>query len=207
MAVMVVIYLISMGGILFSVFSKESLEYVNDPFAIYSSMSSLQFIIEILFLFLGFYFGIGFCRMSIRAVDGETPGVSAFKIPFTMFLNTFVGELLVCILCSIGIFLCIIPGIYLIIRLMFTPYYIIDQGCGPIEGISRSWEKTKGNELDLFLFLLVLMLINVIGALLCGIGLLITYPVTYVAVALAYRRGTTNPFQRPDEDHDLKRSY
>ncbi len=46
---------------------------------------------------------------------------------------------------------------------------------------------TKGRIGELFVFGLALFGINLVGAILCGIGLLFTYGITAIAVAYAYR--------------------
>ncbi|CAB4652593.1 unannotated protein [freshwater metagenome] len=45
----------------------------------------------------------------------------------------------------------------------------------------------KGNFGAVLGLIVLLMLINIAGAMLCGIGLLFTYPMSSVAVAYAYR--------------------
>ena len=65
---------------------------------------------------------------------------------------------------------------------------------------------TKGRIGELFVFGLALFGINLVGAILCGIGLLFTYGITAIAVAYAYRTLRGEPVapgrrKRPPDDH------
>ena len=70
----------------------------------------------------------------------------------------------------------------------FYGFLIVENpSLGPTDALKRASELTKGRIGELFVFGLALFGINLIGALLCGIGLLFTYGITAVAVAYAYR--------------------
>jgi uncharacterized membrane protein len=88
----------------------------------------------------------------------------------------------------VGLLLCIIPGIIVAIIFMFYGYLIVDNPTlGPTDALRKSQEITKGRLGELFVFGLALFGINLVGAILCGVGLLFTYGITAVAVAYAYR--------------------
>lgn len=76
--------------------------------------------------------------------------------------------------------------IYTIIRLVFCEYYIIDRDNGIFEAIKNSWELSKSNTFNIFLFLLAAFFINIMGLVLCGVGLLLTFPPTLLATAYMY---------------------
>ncbi len=59
------------------------------------------------------------------------------------------------IIVGIGFILLIIPGIYLLIRLTLAVPSVVLENRGPIEGIKRSWDLTKGNWWNIFVVLLV----------------------------------------------------
>jgi uncharacterized membrane protein len=81
-----------------------------------------------------------------------------------------------------------LPGIYFAIRFYFFIYFIVDKKAGIIESLKRSWEITKGQAWNLFLFNLVLFGINLLGVICFLIGLLVTLPITGVATAFVYRK-------------------
>ena len=66
-------------------------------------------------------------------------------------------------------------------------YFIVDQDMGAVESIKASFSFVKDNLGSLFLLLLLSWVILFVGALLCGIGLFVAYPVVYIAYAYAYK--------------------
>lgn len=87
----------------------------------------------------------------------------------------------------IGFILLIIPGIILGILFAFVGYLVIDKGLGPIEAIKESVRITKGNRLQIFLLGLALFGINLLGLIALIVGLLVTVPVSFLAMVHAYR--------------------
>jgi len=87
-------------------------------------------------------------------------------------------------------FLAIIIGAFFFIKFMFFPYVLVDQNAGIIESLRRSFIITNGitNIIDLIVFLLLLVIINLIGALALLVGLLLTIPMTQLALAFVYRK-------------------
>lgn len=85
-------------------------------------------------------------------------------------------------------FVFMIPGIVLLIRLMFFMYAIVDRGMGPVKSLTASWEMTQGVTMDLVLLFLLCFVINIVGLIPLGLGLLITVPLTSLAYAYVYRK-------------------
>jgi uncharacterized membrane protein len=75
----------------------------------------------------------------------------------------------------------------------FFGYAILDENVGAIDGIRRSFDVVKTGFGELLLLWLAAVGINIVGALLCGVGLLVTLPVTAIAWAFAWRRLTGGP--------------
>lgn len=98
-----------------------------------------------------------------------------------------VASVVVAILTGIGYVLCVIPGLFAAVALQFTPYRVIDRAEQPGDAIRGSWELVKPQFWPLVGLIIVAGLINFVGALLCGIGLLVTGPLTAIAFAHAYR--------------------
>ena len=91
------------------------------------------------------------------------------------------------ILVVLGIIALIIPGIILALGFIFSQYLVIDKGRGAIESLKESWRITKGHRWELFIFVLVLAVLNILGVLALLVGLLVSVPVTMLAVVHAYR--------------------
>jgi uncharacterized membrane protein len=84
--------------------------------------------------------------------------------------------------------LLVIPGIIWSIRFHFFSYLIVDKGVSPIEALKKSSKITKGTKWDLFLFGILLVFINILGALALLVSLFVTMPATMVANAFVYRK-------------------
>jgi uncharacterized membrane protein len=104
-----------------------------------------------------------------------------------LFIPYLLGSILFSVMIGVGMVLLVVPGVYLAVRYQFMPYLIIDKGMQPMDALRAAGELTRGSWLDLFIFLLCIVGINLLGALLLGLGLLVTVPVTFVAHASVYR--------------------
>jgi uncharacterized membrane protein len=133
-------------------------------------------------------FYLGYLKMALIAADGGEPTLSAFAISARKVINVIIAYFLFEILMVIGLILCIVPGIIVASRLYFFFFFIIDEDCGPIEALSKSWEATKGETWNIVLLLLAFLLVNIVGAICCGVGLLVTVPMSYIGFAIVYRK-------------------
>ncbi len=87
----------------------------------------------------------------------------------------------------VGLILLIIPGVMLALMLMFVSYVVIDRGFGPIESLKESRRITRGYKWKLLGFALALIGINILGLLCLVVGLLVSVPVSSLAIVHAYR--------------------
>ena len=101
------------------------------------------------------------------------------------FLQLFLGGLVASILISIGLAACILPGIYLAVAWKLTLPIIIDKRLGFWDAMEVSRKVLTRCWWSVFLFLIVCMLINLCGALLC-IGFFFTWPLTMLAITFLY---------------------
>lgn len=123
---------------------------------------------------------LSFCdrnSFDIRQVEAMKP----------LFIPYLLGSILFSVMIGVGMILLVVPGVYLAVRYQFMPYLIIDKGMQPMDALRAAGELTRGSWLDLFVLLLCIVGINFVGALLFGLGLLITVPVTFIAHARVYR--------------------
>lgn len=80
-----------------------------------------------------------------------------------------------------------IPLIYFTIRLCFVQCFIVDQESGSSESITQSWAITKGHFGLIAMLFLVMLALNILGAMLFLIGLLFTVPFSSIILIIAYR--------------------
>jgi uncharacterized membrane protein len=107
---------------------------------------------------------------------------------FGAFIQYFVTSLVVGLLIGIGFILLIVPGIYLALKYGFAMLLTIDEGLGVGAAMERSSKMTEGRKMNLLGFMVVSLIINIVGAMLLGLGLLITIPVTMLAYTILYLR-------------------
>ena len=62
----------------------------------------------------------------------------------------FVSVLITGIASILGLFLLVIPGVYLWMRLYLGPPAVIVDDCGPVEALGESWSRTAGNTVTVF---------------------------------------------------------
>jgi uncharacterized membrane protein len=136
---------------------------------------------------LGTLINMGATAFSLQAHD-DPERVSLSSLwhpqPFWKFLG---ASLLVAIVVGIGMLLLIVPGIILGLMFLFTTYIVVDRERGPIEAMKDSKAITQGYKWQLLGFGILLALINLAGLMALAVGLLVTIPITLLAVAHAYR--------------------
>jgi membrane-anchored glycerophosphoryl diester phosphodiesterase (GDPDase) len=136
---------------------------------------------------IGMIVEIGFVTFALRAHD-NVGGLRVSDMwnpkPFWKYLAV---QILVGITVLIGLVLLVVPGVIAAIGLLFSSYLIVDKGRGPIEAMKESWRVTKGNRWQLALLVLAVAVLNILGFMLVLVGLLVTIPVSMIAMAHAYR--------------------
>jgi uncharacterized membrane protein len=90
-------------------------------------------------------FQVGALYAFVKAARGERPHVddlfSAFRLNYR---SAVIAPVLVSLLTLAGLFLLVLPGIYVAVRLAFVPFLVVDEGLGPIEAVVESWRRTEG---------------------------------------------------------------
>ena len=136
---------------------------------------------------LGVLLSMGATAFYLHAHDdpeGATLSSLWHPRPFWKYL---LASLLLGITIAVGLVLLIVPGIIFTLMFLFTTFIVIDRELGPIEAMKESHRITRGHKWPLLGFLLLLMLVNLGGLLAFIVGLLVTIPVSSLAVTHAYR--------------------
>lgn len=95
------------------------------------------------------------------------------------------------ILIVLGLGLLIVPGLIFAAWWVFTPLFIVDQGCGINEAMQRSRDLTrKIGTTQVIAFIFILAVIAGAGSILFKVGLLFSIPLAAGTLALAYEQGT-----------------
>lgn len=131
--------------------------------------------------------GAGLYIVAFKLIKQRATTFSDFFRGFNNFLPLFLASLVTGILTLIGFALLIIPGIYLAVAWMFTTLFIVDRKFDFWDAMESSRKVVSTRWFSWFGFLIVLTLINVVGFLVFGVGLLITVPLSICATAIAYQ--------------------
>jgi hypothetical protein len=87
----------------------------------------------------------------------------ALTIALMFFIPMFLAVLISGLVIGIGMFLLLVPGVYLWVKFsLIGPAIVSENIKNPISALSRSWALTKGNSLNIFAFLLILIVVGVI---------------------------------------------
>jgi len=168
---------------------QDQYDFTDTSFAAVSGITFASILLGLVGTVIGYLITAFFTRGALEEVDGRRPDVAAF-FRIGNVVNVLLAALIVGILSYIGLFLCILPGLAVLLFSVFVYYVALDQGVDAITAIRTSFSLVAKNFGQVFLLLLALFGINILGAIPCGLGLFVTIPLSYVAVGFAYRRLT-----------------
>ncbi|AKV00014.1 hypothetical protein AKJ09_06677 [Labilithrix luteola] len=130
---------------------------------------------------------LGLALYDGRAVTGQT--VRELLPDGPTFLTYLAVSILYSLLVAAGLILLVIPGIYLAVRYGFCEFFVADRRTASVgEAFRRSSDITRGERWRLFVLELALVVLNVLGAMFFGFGLLVTVPLSIFAMVMVYRR-------------------
>ena len=87
---------------------------------------------------------------------------------------------------ALGILVSIVNIIWTAIRLQFYQYFIVDEECGAIQSLKRSFNITENQTNLLVQFLFTILIINLLGLLFFGIGIVFTIPFSLLLMSKLY---------------------
>lgn len=152
---------------------------------------SLIFLINFLGAVLTTIVSIGFLKISLKFIDNQQANLTDLFSSWNSYLlviKYWVGSVVFGLIVLLGILLLVVPGIIWAIKLQYYSFLIVEKKMGPIEALRESWQVTRGVKWNLFLFGILLGLINVLGFLALIVGLLVSIPTTMLAQAYVFRK-------------------
>jgi uncharacterized membrane protein len=147
----------------------------------------LRLIVGLVAVLIGAVASFGLANISLKLVNGQPVEISDALPKGDLVMSYAITAIIIQIIVTIGLYLCVIPGIIAAVFLWFGHFVVLDEGVAPGDAISRSTQLVKGQAGSVFGFIILAALINFVGAILCGIGLLVTIPLTTVAAAYVYK--------------------
>ena len=138
-----------------------------------------------LFLFLGML--VGLHVMALKSVDGGIPRIVDLFGSLERGPAYLLALTIYCLAVSGGLVLLIVPGVYLAIRYCLFAQVITDTSGSALAALRKAAALAHGNWAPLGALFLIAFLVNIAGMSLLGIGLIISFPVSLLAIAGFYR--------------------
>jgi uncharacterized membrane protein len=137
---------------------------------------------------LSMIISLGLIRVFLNFIDDTKSEIKDLFSQYRLFFNYLIAYLVYLFIIFLGFVFLIIPGIYLMIRLQFFKYLIVDKKMKPMESLKKSWTMTNGSALNLFLFGVAVFFANLFGFIFFFVGLMVSVPVTMMASTFVYRK-------------------
>jgi uncharacterized membrane protein len=158
---------------------------IGGAFIKYPVLTTIMYVIGFL---VTVYIHMAIVNISLKIYNEEKADFRDIFTASRFFWRFLLADILYNLMVTIGLVLCIIPGIYFGIKYHFFGYIIIEQDMGVLDSLKKSWQITNGAWWDLFLLAILLWLIALAGVILCGVGVLFAWPIIFMAVVYAYKR-------------------
>jgi uncharacterized membrane protein len=129
----------------------------------------------------------GYISGVLDIANGQQVSVGSFFRPRNIG-QVIIAGLIVGVITTIGLFLCIIPGVIASIMLVFTIVALLDRNLSPVDAVKTSFDLSKANFGNVFVTWLAMVATAFVGALLCGVGLIVAVPVAALILVYAWRR-------------------
>lgn len=140
-----------------------------------------------LIVFASLVVGAGIIRGSLGITEGR-PFVATDLLKIDG--PVIVASLLVAGLTFVGFVLCYLPGIVVAFATSYTLYFVIDKGLAPVEAVKASVNLVKDNLGNTLVWYIVGGIVSGAGAIACGVGVLVTYPLVIIGTAYTYKKLT-----------------
>ena len=138
-------------------------------------------------LFVPIVLAIGYTQVGIDAADGKEPRVAVMWAGWRQTISFFVTGCLIGLVVLCGTLLFVVPGIIWSAQFMMAPHFVVDRKMGPLAAMRASSIVTKGIKTPLLAFTFWLTMLNLAGFLCLGVGVLVSAPVTTIAMGLVFR--------------------
>jgi uncharacterized membrane protein len=172
-------------------------ESVNVTFG---AASIIVMVLAYLLIFVaGVYTHAGLLSGSLDIADGKPVTIGSFFKPRNLG-RVFLTALLIAVGVWIGTILLIIPGLIFAFLAQFAIPFVIDRSLSPVDSLKASIATARSNVGGALLSFLVQYAAILIGELLCGVGLIVAFPVAVLISVYTYRKlsgGRVVPLEQP----------
>ena len=136
--------------------------------------------------FIGQLLGAGLIKSALNVADGKAVNVGDV-FGYATKPNVVTTAALVAGATFIGSLLCYLPGLIVGFLTLFAMFYVVDKDMAPMDAIKASYSLTTSKIGETILFYLLGIVVIVVGAILCLVGLLAAVPVVLAGAAYTFR--------------------
>ena len=142
----------------------------------------------------------GFFLVARRRMLEQRTDLNDLFAGFGRFVDAFLAYVVTLIFLVVALAFCIVPVFIVAAFYLFTYLFIVDRQMAFWEAMEASRRLVMQNLVGYTSFCLLLLLLNLLGLFLAGVGLLVTVPVSVAAVCVAYNE-TAGFAYKPVESH------
>lgn len=136
--------------------------------------------------------GAGLIKNALNVVD-DKPVSLAEVTKWATNPKVITAALIVAVATAIGTVLCYLPGLVVGFLLNWTMFYVVDKDLEPVDAVKASVKFTTDHLGDTVVFYLLGVVAFFVGAILCGVGLLVAAPLVLIGAAYTFRKLSGEP--------------
>ncbi len=129
----------------------------------------------------------GLVKGALDTVDGKPVSVGGMFEGWDKGA-VIVAALIVAVATAIGTLLCYLPGLVVGFLTSYTMFFVVDRGMAPVDAVKASVSFVTANLANTLVYYLLGVLVVIVGAILCGVGLLVAIPIVILGAAYTFRR-------------------
>ena len=145
---------------------------------------------NVLGVVVGAVAGIGIYQMALMITAGQPADIGK-AFTYDRWGEWIVFSFVFGLMVGVGLVLCIIPGLFVLAFFGLAPFYFLDGRMSFGESLSASRSAVQRNGLAFPILLSIV--VGILGIIACVIGVFVTEPIAYLAVAFLYRYAAGQP--------------
>ncbi len=143
--------------------------------------------------FLIFFAGIevGFLQIGLALYNGEEPTFADTFKYLALGPKFLAGQIVYLLMVLVGLALFVVPGVYLGVRYILFGFSMVTNEANLTHSFRQSAILSEGIKISLLAILVSLLVLNLLGASLLGLGLFITVPLSVLFMAAVHQQLST----------------
>ena len=130
---------------------------------------------------------VGLHSIAMQTVDGQTTNLRDLTALLGRGPIFFLASCIYCAAVAGGLVFLVVPGIYVAVRYALFGYVLAERSTSALGALRDAAALSDGHWWTVCAVLIKVLLLNLVGAALLGLGLLITFPISVLATSSLYR--------------------